>query len=318
LCSDQRAKSRTRATAIGFSAILLWSLLALFTVGSAPVPPFLLNAICFAIGGGLGLIWVWQTHGVGQLRAVPWRVYAFGTAGLFGYHFLYFSALRMAPAAEAGLIAYLWPLLIVLFSGLLPGERLRPLHILGALIAFAGAALIVAGGGQGPKAAALPGYGLAFLCALTWSGYSLLSRRLGQVPTAAVAVYCLATAALSALAHLALEPTVWPVSALGWASVLGLGLGPVGLAFVHVGYRRETRRHTDVGHGVLCGPAAIDSGFGAGRSGRRQPVLVAGSGPDRDRRCTGRKGQPRLSGQASVRRLISSLSLSFCFFISAI
>ncbi len=231
MCSDQRAKSRTRATAIGFSAILLWSLLALFTVGSAPVPPFLLNAICFAIGGGLGLIWVWQTHGVGQLRAVPWRVYAFGTAGLFGYHFLYFSALRMAPAAEAGLIAYLWPLLIVLFSGLLPGERLRPLHILGALIAFAGAALIVAGGGQGPKAAALPGYGLAFLCALTWSGYSLLSRRLGQVPTAAVAVYCLATAALSALAHLALEPTVWPVSALGWASVLGLGLGPVGLAF---------------------------------------------------------------------------------------
>lgn len=229
--SELHAKSRARATAIGFSAILLWSLLALFTVGSAPVPPLLLNAICFAIGGGIGLIWVWRTHGVGQLRAVSWRVYAFGTAGLFGYHFLYFSALRRAPAAEAGLIAYLWPLLIVLFSGLLPGERLRPLHILGALVAFAGAALIVAGGGQGPKAEALPGYGLAFLCALTWSGFSLLSRRLGQVPTAAVAVYCLATAALSALAHLALEPTVWPIGALGWASVLGLGLGPVGLAF---------------------------------------------------------------------------------------
>ncbi len=27
------------------------------------------------------------------------------------------------------------------------------------------------------------------------------------------------------------EETVWPRSAVGWASILGLGLGPVGLAF---------------------------------------------------------------------------------------
>ncbi|WP_415184183.1 DMT family transporter [Phaeovulum sp.] len=223
--------SRNKATLIGFSAVLLWSLLALFTVGSAPVPPLLLNAMCFAIGGAIGLVWVARSGGFGVLRAVPIQVYAFGTAGLFGYHFLYFSALRMAPAAEAGLIAYLWPLLIVLFSGLLPGERLRPLHIISALIAFAGAALIVAGSGEGARAGALPGYGLALLCALTWAGYSLISRRLGQVPTAAVAVYCVATAALSGIAHLALEETVWPVGALGWAATLALGLGPVGLAF---------------------------------------------------------------------------------------
>ncbi|MBK5945247.1 EamA family transporter [Rhodobacter veldkampii DSM 11550] len=223
--------TRTHATFIGFSAVALWSLLALFTVGSAPVPPFLLNALTFAIGGMIGLIWVARSGGLGQLRAISWRVYAFGTAGLFGYHALYFSALRMAPAAEAGLIAYLWPLLIVLFSGLLPGERLRPLHLIGAALAFAGAALIVSGGGTGPSAAALPGYGLAFLCALTWAAYSLISRRLGAVPTAAVAVYCLATAALSALAHVAWEDTLWPAGALGWGAVLALGLGPVGLAF---------------------------------------------------------------------------------------
>ena len=52
---------------------------------------------------------------------------------------------EFAPGAETGLIAYLWPLFIVLFSGLLPGERLRPLHLVGAAVAFAGAALIVAG-----------------------------------------------------------------------------------------------------------------------------------------------------------------------------
>lgn len=223
--------TRAQATAIGFVAVLLWALLALFTVGSDPVPPFQLNAMCFALGGTIGLIWTGATDGFGVLRRVPLRIYAFGTAGLFGYHFLYFSALRMAPAAEAGLIAYLWPLLIVLLSGLLPGEQLRGGHVLGALISFAGAALIVLGGASGFNISALPGFALAALCALTWSGYSVLSRRLGSTPTASVAVFCVATAMLSGLAHLALEDTVAPVGAIGWASVLGLGLGPVGLAF---------------------------------------------------------------------------------------
>ncbi|MFN3144527.1 MAG: DMT family transporter [Paracoccaceae bacterium] len=223
--------TRARATAIGFGAVLLWALLALFTVGSAPVPPFQLNAVCFAIGGAIGVVWTLSTGGARALRGVSWRVYAFGTAGLFGYHFLYFSALRLAPPAEAGLIAYLWPLFIVLFSGLLPGERLRTGHVLGALVAFGGAALIVARGMGAVSAEALPGLGLAFLCALTWSGYSVISRRLGAVPTDSVAVFCLISAGLSALAHLALEDTAWPATGLGWASMLALGLGPVGLAF---------------------------------------------------------------------------------------
>ncbi len=222
---------RARATAIGFIAVLLWSLLALFTVGSAPVPPLLLNTLCFAIGGILGIVWAIATGSLPALTRVPLRVYAFGTIGLFGYHALYFSALRLAPAAQAGLIAYLWPLLIVVLSGLLPGERLQPGHLIGAGLSLAGAALIITGGGTGFSTQYLPGYALALLCALTWASYSVLSRRLGQTPTASVAVFCLATAALSLPLHLMFEETIWPVGFLGWAAVAGLGLGPVGLAF---------------------------------------------------------------------------------------
>ncbi|WP_322865268.1 DMT family transporter [Aquicoccus sp. G2-2] len=224
--------SRARATAIGFIAVLLWALLALLTVKSAPTPPLLLNAICFAIGGTLGLIWAGVSGGLALLKGVSWRVYAFGTLGLFGYHALYFTALRLAPAAEAGLIAYLWPLLIVLFSGLLPGEHLRAGHILGALLGFAGAALII-GASLGAEigVSALPGYLAALACALTWAGYSVLSRRLGHAPTQTVAVFCLATAALSAGLHFALEKTVWPQGPIAWGAAIGLGLGPVGLAF---------------------------------------------------------------------------------------
>ncbi|MFT4783776.1 MAG: drug/metabolite transporter (DMT)-like permease [Paracoccaceae bacterium] len=223
--------SQFRATATGFLAIILWALLALFTVKTAPVPPLQLTAVTFAIGGGLGLLWSFATGGLHRLRGVPWSVYAFGTAGLFGYHFLYFTALRLAPPAEAGLIAYLWPLLIVLFSGLLPGERLRAGHLVGAVMGFVGAAVLILGKGDAFNPAFLPGYGLAFICALTWAGYSVISRRLGAVPTQSVVVFCIACAVLSGLAHLALEKTAWPESTLGWLSIAGLGIGPVGLAF---------------------------------------------------------------------------------------
>lgn len=117
-------------------------------------------------------------------------------------------------------------------SGFLPGERLSGGHVAGALLAFAGAALILAKGAGGDlPAGAMAGLGLAFLCALTWSTYSVGSRLMGQAPTASVAVFCVATSVLSGLAHLMTEETVWPADGWGWASCAMLGIGPVGLAF---------------------------------------------------------------------------------------
>lgn len=222
---------RARATLTGFAAVLLWALLALLTVRTAPVPPLLLNALTFGIATGVGLAWGAATGTLGLIRAIPWPVHLFGITGLFGYHLLYFTALRLAPPAQASLVAYLWPLLIVVLSGLLPGERLTARHLGGAGLAFAGAALVVLGrdgGGDGPNPAL--GLLLAAGCALTWAVYSVASRRLGRFPTVGVTVYCAGTAALSLVAHLALEVPAWP-DAGGWLAVALLGLGPVGLAF---------------------------------------------------------------------------------------
>ncbi|MEP4150303.1 MAG: EamA family transporter [Lentilitoribacter sp.] len=223
--------TKTRATILGFGAVLMWALLALLTVKTVPIPPFQLTAMSFTIGGSLGLVWVLATGEAKSLKSISWKIYAFATMGLFGYHFLYFSALRLAPAAEAGLIAYLWPLLIVLLSGLLPQETLKLGHIIGGLIGFAGAAIIVTQGQTSFDTSAILGYGLALLCALTWSSYSVLSRRLGNTPTSSVVIFCLATAILSAIAHLSLETTIWPDQLTTWLAVIGLGVGPVGLAF---------------------------------------------------------------------------------------
>ena len=124
---------------------------------------------------------------------IAWVV---GVGGLFGYHALYFLALRFAPPAEAGLLNYLWPLLIVLFSSFLPGERLALHHIVGALLGLAGTVLLFTGNsGGGFAPGQIPGLAAAFVAAFVWAAYSVMSRKLKAVPTDAVAGFCLATAA---------------------------------------------------------------------------------------------------------------------------
>ncbi|MBU0642493.1 MAG: EamA family transporter, partial [Alphaproteobacteria bacterium] len=71
--------TRQTATSIGFLAVLLWALLALFTVASTPVPALQLNAISFAIGGGIGLIWIAKNRAWQDLKRVSPLVYGFGT-----------------------------------------------------------------------------------------------------------------------------------------------------------------------------------------------------------------------------------------------
>ena len=108
----------------------------------------------------------------------------------------------------------------------------RSHHLAGVALGLAGAVIIITrGSGLGFLGGFETGHALAFACSLIWSGYSVLSRRFGAVSTDVVAGFCLVTAFLSAMCHLAFETTVWPSDALQWAAVLGLGLLPVGAAF---------------------------------------------------------------------------------------
>jgi drug/metabolite transporter (DMT)-like permease len=222
--------SRT-ATLIGLTAILMWSLLAVLTVATGKIPAFQLAAMTFAIGAFVGsLSWIGRRGAIRALRQPPlaWIV---GVGGLFGYHALYFLALRFAPPAEAGLLNYLWPLLIVLFSSLLPGERLAAHHITGALLGLAGTVLLFAGSRSGFAPDQMPGLLAAFVAAFVWASYSVMSRRLKSVPTDAVAGFCFATAVLAAAVHLLVEATVWPDTMMQWLAIAALGIGPVGAAF---------------------------------------------------------------------------------------
>lgn len=221
------------ATLIGATAVAMWSWLSVLTVATGRIPPFQLAAMTFVIGACSGPLLLWARTGrQPRLPPVPLVAWLVGVGGLFGYHALYFIALRLAPPAEAGLLNYFWPLLIVLFSALLPGERLKPHHLAGVALGLAGTVVLFAGqGGANFSAAFRPGFAAALAAAFIWAGYSVLSRRLRAVPTDAVAGFCLATALLAALAHLAVETAVWPATSGQWLAVLALGVAPVGLAF---------------------------------------------------------------------------------------
>ncbi len=221
------------ATLIGAAAIAMWSWLSVLAVATGRIPAFQLAAMTFAVGACIGPLSVRARTGRWpRLPRVPLAAWLVGVGGLFGYHALYFIALRFSPPAEAGLLNYFWPLLIVLFSALLPGERLKAHHLIGVALGLVGTVVLFAGqGGANFSAAYLPGFAAALAAAFVWAGYSVLSRRLKAVPTDAVAGFCLVTALLAVVAHVAVEETVWPAGAGQWLAVLALGAGPVGLAF---------------------------------------------------------------------------------------
>lgn len=228
----------TRATLLGFGAILLWAALAALTMLAGPIPPFQTTAMTFAAGTLVGVVWArMRGEPLPKPGDVPPAAWALGIYGLFAFHACYFLALRHASALEASLIVYLWPLLIVLMSALLPakfgGRRLTALPLAGALLGLAGAVLILAGGSPaavGGRSNAF-GYAMALAAALIWSSYSVASRLFAKVPSTALIGSCAATALLSLAVHLAIETTAWPATPSAWSALLALGLGPVGLAF---------------------------------------------------------------------------------------
>lgn len=216
----------------GVIAILLWATLALFTVYTEKIPPFQLIFMAFSVAFIIGLLlWIKEGKGIRVHLRLPWKVWFVGIYGLFGYHFFYFLALKSAPALQANLINYLWPLLIVLLSAFLPNEKLRWFHCVGALLGLVGALVLIGVGKEVTFSSQyLGGYASASVCAFIWGSYSVLSRYFGSVPTLSVGGFCGVSALLSLWAHCLFEQTYIP-SFWEFIAAMGMGLGPVGVAF---------------------------------------------------------------------------------------
>ncbi len=226
-----------KATYIGFGAILLWAMLAVLVSLLGEIPPFQMLAMSFYIAFFIGLIAAFFSQvNLIEIAKMPLKVWALGVSGLFGYHFLLFSAFKNAPVLQVNLINYLWPLLIVLFSSFLPktlgGGGLKYWHIIGALFGFGGMVLIISSGDVSLlQNSNWFGLILAWAAAIVWASYSVLCRLVAHISSHAITLFCLVTAIASTFMHLYFEQTIFPQDLIEWLAIFALGVGPVGGAF---------------------------------------------------------------------------------------
>jgi drug/metabolite transporter (DMT)-like permease len=225
-------------TACALLAILLWASLAAVAGGSlARVPALTLLALALACAAAT-LLAIERARGrspLAALRPPAPGAALLGLAGIGGYHACLFLSFERAAAlggtllVEANLLNYLWPLLIVLLSAPILGERLGPREVAAALTGLAGTALTVTQGrGLDLSGTHISVHALAALAALIWAAYSCALRRSSE--KSALAFSCAAGAALAAAGALArgdrlrLEPEEAAAAAY-------LGVLPLGAAF---------------------------------------------------------------------------------------
>ena len=218
-----------RADLLALGAIVLWASLATLATVLSNIPPLLLTGIGLVIGSLISLplsgfkLSAWK---------IPVKTLAVGVYGLFGYHLMLFIALQTAPAVEANLLNYLWPLLIVILAPLFTKSlKLRARHIIAASAGFTGAAIAITSNGQaGLSFDFETGYLFALAAAVIWASYSLTTTKLPAFPTSAIGLFGLVAGLLAIGAHFVLEEPA-TISASNWWLLILLGLGPLGASF---------------------------------------------------------------------------------------
>ena len=216
--------SRT-AWGCALGAILLWALFATLVRYAGAAPPLLLTGVALCCGS------VASVHRWREWR-VPAPVFGFGVASLFLYHACLVAAFRMAPIAEANLLNYLWPLLIVVLAAYGPaGTGLLPRQLAGCVIAFAGCGIVIAPSAAGLSSGHLGGYTLALFAALCWAVYSIAPGYMAAYSSWATGGFCLGAGLLALGAHFLFEGPYRPTAG-EWAGMAAIGIGPLGLSFV--------------------------------------------------------------------------------------
>lgn len=217
---------------IGAVGVVLWATETTLITFTTAIPPVQTVALAFAFAALLSpLMWlVLRADPLEAFRQPP-SVWAVSVGALVGYHACIYYATQKAPPAAAALLQGTTPLMIVVGSALLPGERLRWWHVAGAILGLAGVTLVIDSGGElaGTGENAIFYLSLIGGAAALWGLYAIVSRSRADVPSSVLGVFYAASAAVSFAGHLLLEDWVSP-QPQEWAAIAGLGILPMGLA----------------------------------------------------------------------------------------
>ncbi|WP_100639523.1 DMT family transporter [Marinobacter salexigens] len=222
-------------------AVVLWAGAPLLVDLASSVPPFQLTAIALISGAVVALptsLRGRHTRSVQKVQAplsLRWKIAIYGLlpALILGAIAGYLTGVGMAPTAEAALITYTWPIMFIVISQWLFYRRIPLPVMLGALIAFSGAALLLSpGAGTEGFSRYVLGYGLALMAACCWALYSWVCQA-APVAVAPIMPRLFLLAALgAAIADVLTGAAFGLPSSLALVAGIGLGVGPYGLAMV--------------------------------------------------------------------------------------
>ena len=210
------------------SAVVIWSTLASVAKSILTAIPTFEALFLSSLAASLFLLIVQIVRGGAHIfRTYDYRGYlamaGLGFLGLFLYLSLYFYGLTQLSSQEACILNYLWPMMIVLFSALLLGERITVRTAVALLLSFSGVVVLTLGGEGHAEGNAFLGGAACVLAAVCYGLFSVLNKK-RNVDQVVMMVVAWGVTALCAL-PVTLAAEVWvPPSLIQWAGLLWFGV----------------------------------------------------------------------------------------------
>ncbi len=175
-------------------AVLFWSTMSSAFKLTLSVLPFDVMLFWSSLFGFMGLVIYNQSSSQRvKLKSITRgdlkRSALMGFFNPFLYYLVLFKAYDLLEAQLAGTLNYLWPIALVLLSGIILKQRIRPVHYLALIISFLGLMIISTKGKLSLGEMAHPlGVILAAGSALIWAFYWILNMKDEREETGKIAM----------------------------------------------------------------------------------------------------------------------------------
>ena len=233
-------RERSLAEAGVLATVAIWS--ANYVVVKAAIGvlgPLTFTSVRYLVATAtLFLLVRWRLGPVRPPARTALTLLGLGMLGFGAYQVLFSSGITKITAGDSALIIAVSPVLTALLAGAVGMDRLTPPKLAGALVAFAGVAVVVAAGHEMALGASLVGAVLTLGAAVLWAIYTVAgTRMLRSVDALQATTWAVLGGTLFLLpfgAHEVLTSPTPPVSVAVVAAVLYSGAFAAGIANVFV------------------------------------------------------------------------------------
>lgn len=176
------------ATIIGCLATTLWSFDGVMFSELNAIPTFEVLTVVCAAAFVFALIRLTITKRWYVLKQ-PWYVWAIVAIGIYGNNVCYVVALKYAPPEQAILIYYTWPIFVSILGSMINRQKNNGYTYLSIMLGFAAISIVhIKHHTFVFETKFIVGYIGAFLVALIWSSYIVVSRKIQSIPLEMVGI----------------------------------------------------------------------------------------------------------------------------------